>query len=140
MCHAHVSHKWLFHFDACGGSVLTSHGYITTCTNDMATETGRALASAVCVDHSWTTSLSTEKPAAPLKPLRDTMHAFTPSQEDKDSQTRYHHGTLRTQRSTIQTGRSFYYHCCPRTQRGSGWVCGLLQRNSGPRRRSTSSF
>ena len=28
-CHTHVSHKWLCHMDACGGSVLTPHDCIT---------------------------------------------------------------------------------------------------------------
>ena len=27
--HTHVSHKWLYHLDACAGSVLTPHDYIT---------------------------------------------------------------------------------------------------------------
>ena len=29
LCHAQVSHKWLYHLDACAGSVLTPHDYIT---------------------------------------------------------------------------------------------------------------
>ena len=29
MCHAQVSHKWLYHLDACAGSVLTPHDYVT---------------------------------------------------------------------------------------------------------------
>ena len=29
LCHTHVSHKWLYHLDACAGSVLTSHDCIT---------------------------------------------------------------------------------------------------------------
>ena len=29
VCHAQVSHKWLDHLDACAGSVLTPHDYIT---------------------------------------------------------------------------------------------------------------
>ena len=28
LCHTHVSHKWLYHLDACGESVLTPHDYI----------------------------------------------------------------------------------------------------------------
>ena len=28
-CHTNVSHKWLYHLDACAGSVLTPHDYIT---------------------------------------------------------------------------------------------------------------
>ena len=29
LCHAHVSHKWLYHLDACAGSILTPPDYIT---------------------------------------------------------------------------------------------------------------
>ena len=29
LCHTHLSHKWLYHLDACAGSVLTPHDYIT---------------------------------------------------------------------------------------------------------------
>ena len=29
LCHTHVSHKWLYHLDACAGSVLTPHDCIT---------------------------------------------------------------------------------------------------------------
>ena len=29
LCHTQVSHKWLYHQDACAGSVLTPHDYIT---------------------------------------------------------------------------------------------------------------
>ena len=58
----------------------------------------------------------------------------------KTRRPRYHHGTQRTHRSTIQTGRSVHHRCCPRTQRGSGSVCGLLQCSSSPRGRCTSSL
>ena len=34
---------------------------------------------------------------------------------------------------TIQTGRSLCFRCCPRTQRGSGCVCGLLHCSTSPR-------
>ena len=53
-----------------------------TCRKGWAIGAPQAAASAVCVDHSWTLSLSTEKPAAPPKPSRSTMRAFTPSLED----------------------------------------------------------
>ena len=33
LCHAQVSHKWLYHLDACAGSVLTPHDYITNMQN-----------------------------------------------------------------------------------------------------------
>ena len=29
LCHTHVSHKWLYHLDACAGSVLTPHEFTT---------------------------------------------------------------------------------------------------------------
>ena len=29
LCRTHVSHKWLHHLDACAGSVLTPHDFIT---------------------------------------------------------------------------------------------------------------
>ena len=42
LCHTRVSHKWLYHFDVCAGSVLTPHDYIVTSslwTVDLATMT-----------------------------------------------------------------------------------------------------
>ena len=50
-----------------------------TCRKDLATGRGQALVSAAYAVPSWTPSLSTEKPAAPLKPLVGTTHAFVPS-------------------------------------------------------------
>ena len=29
LCHMHVSHKWLYHLDACAGRVLTPHDHVT---------------------------------------------------------------------------------------------------------------
>ena len=29
LCHTHVSHKWIYHLDACAGSVLSPHDFIT---------------------------------------------------------------------------------------------------------------
>ena len=65
LCHIHVSKKWLYHSAACAGSAFSPHDHITNVQKDSATEPGRALANAVCVDHSETTRLSTENSAAP---------------------------------------------------------------------------
>ena len=62
----HVSHKWLHHSDACAGIVHSPHD-------------NNNVEDVVCVEHSWTHSLSTEDSAAPPKPLGDIMHTFTPS-------------------------------------------------------------
>ena len=90
----------------------------------------QAFANAVCVDQSWTPSLSMGN-SAPPKPPEDTTLAFTPSWGDENLLI---HRAQRTHRSTIQTGGSLHYRCCPRTQRGFGCVCG------SSRRRSTSSL
>ena len=70
MCHTQVSHKWLYHLDACADSVLTPHDYITNVQKDWAIECGHALASAASAAPSWTHSWNTEKLPAPSKPLR----------------------------------------------------------------------
>ena len=83
VCHTHVSHKWLYHLDACAGSVLTPYDYISNVQKkDWATGSTRALVNAVCVDHSWTLISSMVKPAAPLKPPEDTTLVASPSWED----------------------------------------------------------
>ena len=72
------SHKWLYHVDACAGSVLTPRDHITpTCRKDLVTESGWEAASAAAVVPSWTLSWSTQKPAATQKPREDTTHVFT---------------------------------------------------------------
>ena len=83
LCHTHVSHKWLYHLDACVGGVLTPHDHITN-VQKKKSSIGAALARAdvVYVDHSWTTSLGTVRSSAPLKPPEGTMLAFTPFWED----------------------------------------------------------
>ena len=48
---SHVSHNWLHHLDACAGSVLTPHHYITNVQKRLASRVGLALANAGCVDH-----------------------------------------------------------------------------------------
>ena len=54
---------------------------------DSATEPGPALVSVANVAHSSTLNSGMVRCAAPLKPSGDTMHAFTPSYKDSDSQT-----------------------------------------------------
>ena len=71
-CHTQVSHRWLYHLDACAGRVLTPHDYIT---NVQKRPGIRAWTGFDCVVPSQTLYLSTEKLAAPLKPLEDTMFA-----------------------------------------------------------------
>ena len=74
LCHTHVSHQWLYHLDACAGSVLTPHDYIT--------KVQKGLVRAGCVVPSWTHSWNTERLAAPPKPHEDTTLVFTPSWVD----------------------------------------------------------
>ena len=59
MCRAHVSHKWLYHLDACAGSVLTPHDCITKEKNS-ATESGWVADSAGAAIPSWTHSWTAE--------------------------------------------------------------------------------
>ena len=76
-CHTHVSHKWLYHLDACAGSVLTPYDYVTNVQKETQQQgPTQALSIAVCVDDS--SYLRTAKSAAPLKPPEDTTLAFTP--------------------------------------------------------------
>ena len=70
-------HKWLYHLDACAGSVLTPHDYIT----DVQERLGNS------VDRIWRVPLmrlfpgptvaTRRDPAARPKPREDTTHAFT---------------------------------------------------------------
>ena len=99
LCHTQVSHKWLYHSDACAGSVLTSHDY-TNAQKDWAVGATQALVNTVCVDHSWALNSSMVKPAPPLKPrlcLRTRRFERT-----KTCRSRDHHGTQSTPRNTIQ--------------------------------------
>ena len=48
-CHTHVSHKWLYHIDACAGSVLAPHDYITNVQKKLGNRSYTCLANAVCV-------------------------------------------------------------------------------------------
>ena len=82
LCHAHVSHESLHHLDACAGSDLTPYDYITNVQKRLGNRAYTGFVNAVCVDHSWTLNLNPVKPAAPLKPPGDTMHALTSFQED----------------------------------------------------------
>ena len=86
-------------------------------------EPHRHLASAVCVDHSWTLSLSTENlkhrrshPGAQC--MRSLRHRRIKTPGSTDN-----HGTEGPHRNTVQVGCSFHYRCCPGTQHGSGRVC-----------------
>ena len=58
LCHTHVSH-----LDACAGSVLTPHDYITNVQEKTWQPIGctEALVSVACADHSWTLNSSTVK-------------------------------------------------------------------------------
>ena len=78
LCHAQVSREWLYHLDACAGSVLTPHDHIT---NVQKKRLGYWLwgvtGSVGAAPLSWTLSWSMQKPAAPLKPREDTTLVFT---------------------------------------------------------------
>ena len=65
LCRAQVSHRWLFHLDACAGSVLTPHDYITNKQKDLAAGSGRVTGRVGAAAPSWTLSWSMQKPAAP---------------------------------------------------------------------------
>ena len=66
------------------------------------TECGQALVSAEYAVPCWTHNLK-EKPAAPLKPLEGTTHAFTPSWAET-RRPGHHHGTERAHSNAIQAG------------------------------------
>ena len=82
LCHARVSHKWLFHLDACAGSILTPHDCITNVQKRLGNRVWVGGGQCRCCGSSWTHSWNTEKLAALPKPSEDTTHAFTPSYAD----------------------------------------------------------
>ena len=63
----HVSHKWLFHVDACAGSVLAPHDIVVNLQKRL-TSVSLETECAAFVEHSWSHSWNTAKPAAPQKP------------------------------------------------------------------------
>ena len=104
LCHTHVSHKWLYHLDACEGSVFTPHDDIITNVqkklgNRAWTGFGQCRLCGSFLDHQL--HLSTENFAAPPKPPWDTTHIFTPTLGTKTRRLRHHHEAQRTHRSTI---------------------------------------
>ena len=104
----HACLPWVaFHFDACAGSVLTPHDYITNVQNIVGKRSYTGFSTAVCVDHSQTLNLGTVKLAAPPKPPEGTMLAFTPSLRTKTRGPRNNHGIQRAHRNTIQTADLF---------------------------------
>ena len=76
LCHAQVSRRWLFHLDACAGSVLTPHDYVTNVQKRLGNRLWRVMGSVGAAAPSWTLSWSMQKPAAPLTPPR-TLRVFS---------------------------------------------------------------
>ena len=70
LCHTQVSHKWLYHLDACAGSVLLHHQRAEKTWNQSVDRIRR-------VPPSWAHSWNMARLAAPPKPRGDTTHAFT---------------------------------------------------------------
>ena len=117
------------------GAMSSRRTITSTCNKGSATGPTRASVSATYVDHSWTLNTSTVKPAALLKPPEDTTLAFTafffggPTIADPGVTTELR-GFMEAQ----------YYYCCPGTQRGSGRVCGILQRSTSSRGCTQAAF
>ena len=77
LCHTNVSHKWLYHLDACAGSVLTPHDYITNVQKRLGNRAWTGFGESRTGGSFLDPQRHTEKPAAPPKPRGDTTHAFT---------------------------------------------------------------
>ena len=96
-------------------------------------EATQASVLSVCVDHSQTLSLSTEKPCSTAEATREhdaCFHAVFGGLEPADP---YH----RAQRTPAEL---FHFRCCRGTERGSGRACGILECNSSRKGCNTSSL
>ena len=109
-----------FHLDACAGSVLTPHDYITNVQKRLGNRVWVGGGQCRCCGN-------TQKPGATPKPRGSTTLAFTPvvcgmklADPDITTETRGSHCFA------IQASRYFHHRCCSRTQSGPGRVCGLL--------------
>ena len=114
LCHTHVSHKWLHHLDSSAGSVLTPQDYITN---------GQKRLGDRAWTHSWNTESHTRTP--PMRSRRlgwrnSQTQALQPNPEGSQQR---------------NPSRLIFSLPCPRTQRGSGCVCGLPQRSSETHRK-----
>ena len=76
LCHSQVSHQWLYHLDACAGSVLTQHDYITNIQKRLGNRLWQGDGSVGAAALSWTLSWNMQKLAAPLKPREGTTRVF----------------------------------------------------------------
>ena len=75
-CHTQASHNWLYHLDACVGSVLPPHDYITNVQKkNSATDFGWVVGSVDAAVSSQTWNM--QKHAAQPKLRGDTTRAFT---------------------------------------------------------------
>ena len=78
LCHTHLSHKWLYHLDACAGSVLTPNEYITNVQNRLGNRNSEWVVGSVdAAVPSKTNSWNMQKPAAQPKPRGSTTRVFT---------------------------------------------------------------
>ena len=124
--------------DLCAGSVLVPHDYITNVQKRLG-------------NRAWTGFGQCRLCGSFLDPptwtRRNLQHRRSHSGNATHARLsrletcgpRHHHRTQRTHRNAIQVVWSLSCRC-PRTQRGTGCVCGLLQRSSSSRRRCASTL
>ena len=73
-----VSHKWLYHVDACAGKCPDAERFpFPTCKKNSAADSGCVVGSVGAAAPSWTLSWYMLKSAAQPKPREDTIRAFT---------------------------------------------------------------
>ena len=88
LCHTHVSHKWLYHFAACGKCPDAARLHHQRAEKTWEQGVDRILADNDCVAPFWTHSWSVERPAAPPKAHEDNYACtFMPCCVDSNSQT-----------------------------------------------------
>ena len=80
--HTHVSRKWLYHVDACAGSVLTPHDHITNVQKRLSNRTLTGFGQCRLCGSFLDPCLEHGEICSPTRPLGDITQAFAPSQVD----------------------------------------------------------
>ena len=82
LCHTHVSPRWLYHLDACAGSVLTPNDYITNVQKRLGNRAYTGFGECRLCGSFLDSKLEHGETCSTVEDTQGTMLAFPPSWED----------------------------------------------------------
>ena len=127
LCHAQVSNKWLYHLDACAGSVLSPHDFITNVQESLGNRVWVGGGQCRCCASHLDPQVGTRRHLLHRRSHARALRVLSRrGLRHETCRSWHHHGTQRSHCLAIQAGWYPHQSCCPWTQCGLACVRGFL--------------